>query len=173
MSKRRTPSSGETPDRLLPLFVDARQLWGKLSWEARRLQTARESSPFDLEGLVFGAINFAITAQSLEDWAIGQLLRRDRANGVTKVALLQAIGSAVPMQPAFRDIANTAKHGIHRDSHWLAGTVELVHFAAFSGTPREYVLIYHGADSRAHASDTLFDDATAQWRAYLESTDLI
>ncbi|MET3836066.1 hypothetical protein ABIB58_001407 [Brevundimonas sp. UYEF29] len=64
-------------------------------------------------------IDFAITAQSLENWTAKALVQRDRRNGLNAAAYRKAIAEAVPMQAAFRDIANTAKHGDHRDQYWL------------------------------------------------------
>lgn len=161
----RTP--GGEPDRLLVLAGGARHFWIKLQWEANRLKTAREAAPFDLISTLYGAINFAITAQSLEDWTIKALTRRDRRNGLNAGSYRKAIAEAVPMQPAFRDIANTAKHGEYRDDNWLGGTVELVHTPGFTGTAKEYVLIYHGDGPTAQTSLEVFDQATRQWRFYL------
>ena len=157
----------ETAGKLLPLIDGVPHLWVKLGWEANRLKISCESTPFDVDGLVFGAINFAITSQSLEDWTIKTLVSRNRRSGATEEALRDEIAKAVPMQPAFRDIANTAKHGAYRDSQWLGGAVELVHFVGFTGTPKEYVLIYHGTSSNTHSSDVLFEQTTEQWRSYL------
>ncbi|MEH6699935.1 MAG: hypothetical protein V7672_14660 [Brevundimonas sp.] len=142
-------------------------IWIKLQWEANQLQAARTKRPFDVIATLYGAINFAITAQSLEDWTIKALIQRDRRNGLNAGAYKKAIAEAVPMQPAFRDIANTAKHGEHREDNWLGGTVELVHMPGFTGTEREYVLLYHGDGPTLRTSLELFGDATLQWRQYL------
>lgn len=142
-------------------------IWMKLQWETNRLKAAREAQPFDLISTIYGALDFAITAQSLEDWTIRALTQRDRRSGLNAGAYRKAIAAAVPMQPAFRDIANTAKHGKYRDKHWLGGTVELVHTPGFTGTAQEYVLIYHGEDGTARTSLEVFDQTTLQWRFYL------
>ncbi|MBB1177676.1 hypothetical protein [Brevundimonas aurantiaca] len=164
---RSARTSDGRPDRLLVLSGGAQHIWIKLQWEANRLKAAREATPFDLISTLYGAIDFAITAQSLEDWTIRALTQRDRRNGLNAGAYRKAIAAAVPMQPAFRDIANTAKHGEYRDDNWLGGTVELVHTPGFTGTAREYVLIYHGEGATAQTSLEVFDQATLQWRLYL------
>lgn len=56
--------------------------WIKLQWETNRLKTAREAQPFDLISTIYGALDFAITARSLEDWTIRALTQRDRRSGL-------------------------------------------------------------------------------------------
>jgi hypothetical protein len=165
-------SEGVDPRRLTALIGQAQHVWGKLAWEAARLRAAHAAVPFDIDALVYGAMNFAVTAASLEDW-LWKLAARRLAISQTQQSFREAAAAAVPLQPAFRDIANTFKHGAHRDQNWRGGTVELVHFAAFSCTPREYVLFYHSElHGQAQTSLELFDAAAEQWAAFIRTSGL-
>ena len=84
-----------------------------------------------------------------------------------------AIAKLVPLQPAFRDIANTFKHGAHREDGWKGGTVELVNFPAFSNTTKEFVLIYHSKESsQSQTSLELFSAAASQWADFIRSSGI-
>ena len=165
--------STASPARLTLLAGGAQHVWIKLQWEAAGLRRAREAQPFDLISTIYGAINFAITVQSLEDWTAKARVARDRSKGGGRVAHAKEIEEAVPMQAAFRDIANTAKHAHHREDNWLGGKVEIVQTPAFVGTSREYVLVYHGDNGRTHTSLDLFDQVTKQWLQLLTRWNLI
>lgn len=170
---RASASATHPPNKLLVIAGGAQHIWIKLRWEANRLDEARRATPFDLVALIYGAMNFAITAQSLEDWVVKALMQRDRRLGQTAKTIREAIAAAVPLQPAFRNIANTAKHGEYRDENWLGGTVELVHTPAFAGTDREYVLIYHAESGNAQTSLDIFDRVCTEWLGFLTSRKLV
>ena len=74
------------PARLTLLAGGAQHVWIGLQWEAVGLQRAREAQPFDLISTIYGAINFAITVQSLEDWTAKARVTRDRSKGGGRVA---------------------------------------------------------------------------------------
>lgn len=171
--RRSGGSSSVNPERMLVIAGGAQHIWIKLRWEANHLRTAHERAPVDVVSLIYGAMNFAITAQALEDWVCKTLVRRDKRTGLNAAAYRRAIAAAVPMQPAFRDIANTAKHGQYRDDNWLGGTVELVHTVGFAGTAKEYVLIYHSNNGATQTSLEIFERATQQWLRYLTGCGLV
>lgn len=172
MSSNRRADSGEDPRKLTALIGQAQHVWGKLVWEASQLRRAHQATPFDVDALVYGAINFAITAASLEDW-LWKLSARRLPISETRDQFKEAVAAAVLLQPAFHDIANTFKHGAHRDENWRGGTVELVHFAGFTGTEREYVLIYHSdTHGESRTSLEVFDAAAEQWAAFVRSSGL-
>lgn len=148
-------------------------MWIKLRWEANLIKDAHAQRPVDAISLMFGAINFAITARALEDWVSKELQQRDRQSGFNSAKYRKDIQAAVPMQPAFRDIANTAKHGAYRAENWIGGTVEMVHMLGLSGTDREFALIYHADDGQAHDSLTMFEKATNDWLRYLNAQNLL
>lgn len=173
MAAKRYAESGIDPRKLTPLVGQAQHVWGKLLWEAAQLRMAHQAQPFDVPALTYGAIKFAVTAASLEDW-LWKLAARQLAISETRSRFGEAVAQAVPLQPAFRDIANTFKHGAHRDQNWRGGTVELVHFPAFSGTPREYILIYHSdLHGQSQTSLDLFDVATEQWAEFIRASGLL
>lgn len=135
------------------------------------MRDAHTASPLDLNALVYGAINFAITAASLEDW-LWKLAARKLPIAETEEGFRSTVAAAVPMQPAFRDISNTFKHGAHRDDNWQGGTVDLVKFSAFSGTEKEFVLIYSSDHGASQTSLELFDRAAEEWREFIVSSGL-
>ena len=148
-------------------------MWIKLRWEANLIKAAHAARPVDAIALMFAAINFAITSKSLEDWVCIELHQRDRKSGFNVGKFRKDIVNAVPMQPAFRDIANTAKHGQYRDQNWIGGTVELVRTPGLAGTEKEFVLIYHSDDGRAHTSMEMFEQAVKDWVRYLRTQRLL
>ncbi|GLV24526.1 hypothetical protein TomTYG45_09670 [Sphingobium sp. TomTYG45] len=165
--------SKSLPSRHLAIGDGAQTMWIKLRWEANLIKDAHGKRPVDAISLMFGAINFAITARALEDWASKELQQRERRNGFNSAKYRKDIQAAVPMQPAFRDIANTAKHGAYREENWLGGTVELVHMPGLADTDREFALIYHAEDGHAHDSLTMFETAANDWLRYLRAQKLI
>jgi hypothetical protein len=169
-SDRQPPKAG--PERLTALLPAFGHMWLKLMWERDRLNAARIAKPFDADALIFGALNFAITAQSLEEWVWPTIQAKRGRKNIDLVGFKAEVAAAVPMQPAFRDIANTAKHGTYRDENWAEGTVELSYFSAFSGTDREFVLFFHGANNTATTNLEVFDQVTNQWMDYLISQGL-
>lgn len=171
-SPNRRSESGSDPRKLTALIGQAQHVWGKLTWEASQLRKAHHAIPFAVDALVFGAVNFAITAASLEDW-MWKLAARRLPVSQSRQQFQDAVCEAVPLQPAFRDIANTFKHGAHRDENWSGGTVELVHFVGFTGTPREYILIYHSdLHGNSQTSLDVFDQAADQWGVFVRSSGI-
>lgn len=165
-------NSSVDPRKLTALVGQAQHVWGKLNWEAAQLRRAHEAEPFDVDALVFGAINFAVTSASLEDW-LWKLAARKLPISKDRASFQEAIAKVVPLQPAFRDIANTFKHGAHREEGWKGGTVELVRFPAFTGDSREFVLIYHSEESpHPQTSLELFSVAASQWADFIRSSGL-
>lgn len=164
------PKAG--PERLTALVPAFGHMWLKLMWERDQLNAARTAKPFDANALIFGALNFAITAQSLEEWVWPVILAKRGRKSIDQAEFRAEVAVAVPMQPAFRDIANTTKHGSYRDDNWPEGTVELTHWPAFTGTEREYVLFFHGEGSTASSNLEVFDQVTNQWMDYLISQGL-
>lgn len=148
-------------------------MWIKLRWEANCIKEAHAKRPVDAISLMFSAINFAVTARALEDWVSKELQQRNRRTGFNAAKYRKDIQAVVPMQPAFRDIANTAKHGAYREENWIGGTVELVRTPRLTGTDREFVLIYHADDGYAHDSLTMFEVATNDWLRYLSAQRLV
>lgn len=171
MTIRRLDPSEQDPRKLTAIIGQAQHVWGKLIWEATALRNAHAASPFDVNSLVYGAINFAITATSLEDW-LWKLAARKIPLAKTQEGFRSAVAAVVPMQPAFRDISNTFKHGAHRDENWRGGSVELVKFAAFTDTEKEFVLIYSSDHGANQTSLELFDQAAEQWRNFIVSSGL-
>lgn len=169
-SDRQPPKAG--PERLTALLPGFGHMWLKLMWERDRLNLARTAKPFDANALIFGALNFAITAQSLEEWVWPVILAKRGRKNISLDTFRVEVTAAVPMQPAFRDIANTAKHGTYRDDNWPEGTVELTHWPAFTGTEREFVLLFHGEGGTAKSNLEVFDEVTNQWMDYLISQGL-
>jgi hypothetical protein len=172
MARSGRQNSSVDPRKLTALVGQAQHVWGKLAWEAAQLRRAHEGAPFDVDALVFGAINFAVTSASLEDW-LWKLAARKLPIAEDRVGFQEAIAKVVPLQPAFRDIANTFKHGAHREEGWKGGTVELVHFPAFSGSSKEFVLMYHSEES-AHSQTSLelFSVSASQWADFIRSSGL-
>ena len=165
-------NSSVDPRKLTALVGQAQHVWGKLNWEAAQLRRAHEAKPFAVDALVFGAINFAVTSASLEDW-LWKLAARKLPIWNTRGSFQDAIAKVVPLQPAFRDIANTFKHGAHREDGWKGGTVELVHFPAFANTTKEFVLIYHSDESsQSQTSLELFGAAASQWAEFIRSSGI-
>lgn len=172
MPRRGRQNSLVDPRKLTALVGQAQHVWGKLDWEAAQLRRAHEAVPVRVDALVFGSINFAVTAASLEDW-LWKLAARKLTISKDRASFQEAIAKVVPLQPAFRDIANTFKHGAHREEGWKGGTVELVHFPAFTGSPKEFVLIYHCDDSpHSQTSLELFSVAASQWAHFIKSSGL-
>ena len=172
MSRNRRQNSPVDPRKLTALVGHAQHVWGKLNWEAAQLRRAHESEPFDVNALVFGAINFAVTSASLEDW-LWKLAARKLPIGKDQASFQEAIAKVVPLQPAFRDIANTFKHGAHREQGWKGGTVELVRFPALTGSPREFILFYYSDESpHSQTSLELFSLAASQWADFIRSSGL-
>lgn len=167
-----TPSKSP-PSRHLAIGDGAQTMWIKLSWEANLIKDAHAKRPVDAVSLMFGAINFAITSRALEDWVCKELHHRNRKSGFNSAKFRKDVLVAVPMQPAFRDIANTAKHGQYREENWIGGTVELVHMPGLSGTDREFALIYHSDDGRTHDSLSMFEKSTQDWLRYLNAQKLL
>ena len=161
------------PSRHLAIGDGAQTMWIKLRWEANLINDAHAKRPVDAISLMFCTINFAITARALEDWVSKELQKRDKRSGFNAGKYRKDIEAAVPMQPAFRDIANTAKHGAYREENWIGGTVELVNVPGLANTEREFVLIYHGEGSQAHDSLTMFEKATNDWLGYLRAQKLL
>lgn len=169
-SDRQPPKAG--PERLTALLPAFGHMWLKLMWERDRLNAARIAKPFDADALIFGALNFAITAQSLEDWVWPTIQAKRGRKNIDLGSFKAEVTAAVPMQPAFRDIANTTKHGTYRDGNWPGGTVELTRWPAFTGTEREFVLFFHGEGGTAKSNLEVFDEVTNQWMDYLISQGL-
>lgn len=166
-------TSSSPSSRHLVIGNGAQTMWIKMRWEANLINSAHEARPVDAIALMFAAINFAITARSLEDWVQKELHRRNKGRGFNAKVYREEVSTAVPMQPAFRDIANTAKHGDYREENWLGGTVELVHTPGMAGTEREFVLIYHSDAVVAYTSLDMFDQATSDWLRLLNAKNLL
>lgn len=164
--------SNEDPRKLIPLVGQAQHVWAKLMWEAIQLHRASSAEVIQPEDLIYGAINFAVTAQSLEHW-LWKIAARHRFLGMTNQAEFRTtVANAVPMQVAFRDISNTFKHGEHRDDNWRSGKVDLVQFPGLTGTPKACVLIF---DSEAGPTTTnleVFVEAAQQWGKFIGNSPL-
>lgn len=172
MARQQNEKSAAGPERLTALLPEYGHMWLKLMWERDRLNAARTAKPFDANTLIFGALNFAITAQSLEEWVWPVIQTKRGRKNIDLTAFRAEVAVVVPMQPAFRDIANTTKHGRYRDENWAEGMVQLTHWPAFRGTEREYVLIFHGEGGGSTTNLEVFDQATNQWMDYLISQGL-
>ena len=166
-------TSSSSSSRHLVIGNGAQTMWIKMRWEANLIKSAHAARPVDTITLTFAAINFAVTARSLEDWAQKELHRRNKGRGFNAKVYRDEVSKAVPMQPAFRDIANTAKHGDYREENWLGGTVELIRTPGMAGTEREFVLIYHSDTDAAYTSLDMFDQATDDWLRLLNAKNLL
>ncbi|MEG8027108.1 hypothetical protein [Sphingomonas aerolata] len=160
------------PRKLIPLVGQAQHVWGKLMWEALQLHRSSTAENIHPENLTYGAINFAVTAQSLEHW-LWKIAARHRFPGMTNQAEFRTtVADAVPMQVAFRDISNTFKHGEHRDDNWRSGKVELVQFPGLTGTSRSCVLIFDSEEGPTTTSLEVFADSAQQWGKFIRNSPL-
>ena len=108
------------------LIGDVRAMWEKLWWDVDVFCDVQRAYPDERQPLVYAALNACISAWSLEQWSKAAYKHALRKTGAdAPVDFDSLLSQMVPAQAACADIANTTKHGSHRESRWHGGQLTL------------------------------------------------
>lgn len=149
-------------------------MWEKMYWDMEVFSDIQRSYPDEGQPLVYAALNACIAAWSLETWARNSFVsgypqkeKQDRRKYFDRV-----LANMIPLQAMCSVVANTAKHGAHRDSGWDGGSLSLKWDDGDECGPAGFVLVTKGQTNAPSMLNSLFD-LPRDWWDFLQKMELV
>lgn len=173
MSKR-IDGSKQPPTFHTVIIGDVRTAWEKMYWDVDVFGDLQRSYPEEQEPIAYAALNACISASSLESWAMTAWKRQRRqgdgsANDINFHALLE---TTIPHQGLCVDVANTTKHGDHRESRWKGGKLDLRYDDASEDSPSGFAVLKLHEGRTSYLYNDLHDLPRCWW-LFLQKVDLV
>lgn len=172
--RKRRDSSKHSPILHTLILDDIRTAWEKMYWDIDVFGDVQRSYPEEQEPLAYAALNACISASSLENWSLVYWTRQLREKGcrVNDSDFHDLLSTMIPHQGLCVDVANTTKHGDHRENRWKGGKLDLRYNEADEYTPSGFtVLKLHESGSSSLYND--LHDLPRLWWLFLEKIDLV
>ena len=143
-------------------------------WDIDVFGDVQRSYPEEQEPLAYAALNACISAWSLESWARTAWKRQRRKTGGSgKVSEFNSrLETMIPHQGLCADVANTTKHGEHRESRWLGGRLDLRYDDACENSPSGFVVLKSEGIRTSSLYNDLHDLPHLWWK-FIKEVDLV
>lgn len=172
--KNRKDSTNKSPTLHTLIISDVRSAWEKLYWDIDVFGDVQGSFLEDQEPLAYAALNACISASSLENWSFVIWKRQLRKKGfrVNDSDFHDLLKTMIPHQGLCVDVANTTKHGDHRERRWKGGKLDLKYDEGSEYTPPGFVVLKLHESSRSYLYNDLHDLPDCWW-LFLNEVDLV
>lgn len=172
--RKRVNNSYKEPILHTLIISDIRGAWEKMYWEVDVFGDIQRSYPEEHEPLAYAALNTCISASSLENWSLSawrtKFAKKDRrTKDIEFRELLEAI---VPNQGLCVDVANTTKHGHHREDRWRGGELNLRYDEADEDSPSGFTVLKSHVSGKGYLYNDLHD-LPRRWWMFLQKVDLV
>jgi hypothetical protein len=168
-------SRSPKPPTLHTLIIgDVRTAWEKMYWDVDLFGDAQRSFPEEQEPLAYLALNACIAVSSLENWSLTEWKRQRRKNNfkAQDTEFYDVLESMIPHQGLCVDVANTTKHGSHRELRWKGGELGLRYDEASEHCPPGFVVLKLHENGTSYLYNDLHD-LPRLWWAFLRAVDLV
>ncbi|MBL3565969.1 hypothetical protein JMM59_13285 [Rhodovulum sulfidophilum] len=174
MRRRKEAASGKLPTLHTLIIKDVHNAWEKMWWDIDIFGDVQRSFPEEEEPLAYAALNACLSASNLEHWALSRWTReqRQRGNYSDDLPFRELLEEMVPQQGLCVDVANTTKHGGHRNIRWPNGELKLEYEEANEHCPPGYtVRSFHERKTSYLYND--LHDLPRLWWCFLAKIDLV
>ncbi len=126
MAKRRAPPQ-KSPKLHTLIIEDVHSAWEKMYWDVDVFGDVQTAYPEEHEPLAYTALNACLSASMLENWSLVAWKQQCRQKDLKKKSndFFDLLADFIPNQGLCVDVANTTKHGNHREERWSGGQLSL------------------------------------------------
>lgn len=168
--RKRQDGSQQSPTFHTLIIDGLRMAWEKMWWDVDVFGDVQRSFPEEQEPLAYAALNACISASSLENWSLMEWKRQRRKRGSRPKdsEFYDLLASMIPHQGLCVDVANTTKHGDHRESRWQGGKLDLRYDEADEDSPSGFTVLKLHSSGTSYLYNDLHDLPRSWWRFLVE-----
>ncbi len=156
------------------IIEDVHTAWEKMYWDIDVFGDIQRSYPDEKQPLAYAALNACISASSLENWSLAQWKKqcRMRNDKPEERYFDNLLKTTIPSQGLCVDVANTTKHGNHRDRRGGDAELTLKFDEPSEHTPPGFVVRKSNNGEISLLYNNLYHLPT-HWWTFLQKVDLV